>query len=468
MVKILCNVACIVLALTPVIGARAQAPDQDVAAGSEALDAGPDIRDYVSPALEAGEQRFMRAYMNSLPRKFKERIAGQAVNSVSVAIVDGGTGTIHYNRPEEAGSYEIVRAAALPGDEHPLVHNATRNPGLFGGSGPYRRIYTVPLPASPTPPSDASWYEQEGVVSATCKAGNFAHGDRGYSYMGGWSPTWDSAGTPAVIDAGLVYNYQASKKSIDDYSVFMNLGNGIGIISKGNAEQLDGDPLYPQPTHIGCYSPGMTRLNFSVLPAHQLPSRAPECWDVKDNEGNFTGFPIAACNTYALMLSVASEHFLGFEGGHTSYIVWVSPNVTDGGWAHLDKYTAPYWNGKKNVAGWVANVTCGGCIFKWMTSIAQSKGNTLTDGSYFGAVWYKREISGYALGEPFLAGSGELKTITAQITDCSEYPLWRPPYSTNYQADCKNSPSGLTGIAKTVEVKDYVPGGEWDIIAAKY
>lgn len=264
-----------------------------------------------------------------------------------------------------------------------------------------------------------------------------------------------------------MYNYEASDFSADDYSVFMNLGKGIGIISKGNGENVAGKPNFPQPTHIACSTFGLARMDFSVFGTYQLRAVAPKCWTGTGSNGEWIGFPNPACSTYALMLSVTSEHFKTFSGVHTGYILWVSPSVTAGGWAHLVKFTAHYWDGKYNVPGYIASATCADCMFKWMTSIAQTKGNTLADGSYYSAVWFKREISGYALNESYDDG-GTLTTLREGITDCSEYPLWHPPYSQKYQADCTDSPSGLKGTARTVQVKNYVAEGEWDIITAKY
>jgi hypothetical protein len=172
---------------------------------------------------------------------------------------------------------------------------------------------------------------------------------------------------------------------------------------------------------------------------------------------NFVGDKNPDCFTYAFLLVVESDHFETFPGEHFGYILWVAPKISEGGWATLVKYNSFYF----------ASTSCANCIFKWMTSIAQGKNNSLTDGSYYGAAWFDREISGYALKDGYAPGSA-LVPLTEGITDCSEYPLWHPPYSTAYQADCKNSPAGLKGAAQTVQVRDYSPEGEWDIIEAKY
>jgi hypothetical protein len=451
----------------PFLTAAAQDTSPALSEAEASYAAGPDLRDYVSPELSPDERAFMRTYINSMPRAIKEQIVGQPVGSISVAVVDGANGVIHYNRPEDAGSYKLIPALNLPGADRPDASNTTKDPGVYGGSGPYRRVYTVPLPAAPAPHPDAQgYYQQEGVVSTTCEAGHFETGDQGYSYMGGWSATWNTAGGNAAVDAGLAYNYEAGAD--DDYSVFINLGKSLGgIISTGNAESPGGSKAYLQPTHIACYKFGAARLNFSVFGTPQLRTLKPDCYEGTGNDSTFIGFPIAACNTYAMMLMVTSEHFKTFKGDHTGFIMWVSPDITIGGWAHLVPFTAPYWNGKHNVPGYEVAANCGGCIFKWMTSIAQSGPNDLSDGSDYGAAWFEREISNYALGESSTAG-GRLIKLTAKLANCSEYPLWHPPYGTDHQADCTNTPDGLKGLAQIVKVKDYGPDGELDIIEAYY
>ncbi len=450
---------------SPLLAAAQQ--DTTISAAEASYAAGPDLRDYISPALEPEEQAFLRTYMNSFPRAVKERIAGEPVGSISVAVVDGATGVIHYNQPEEAGSYKLIPALKLPGAERPDVSNTTKDPGVYGGSGPYRRVYTVPLPAAPAPHPDMQGnYVQEGVVSTTCEAGHFEKGDQGYSYMGGWSATWNTAGGNAAVDAGLAYNYEAGRD--DDYSVFINLGKSIGgIISTGNAEDAGGKKAFLQPTHIACDKVGVARLNFSVFGAPQLRTVKPECYRGTGNDSTFLGFPIASCNTYAMMLMVTSDYFKTFKGAHTGIIMWVSPDISIGGWAHLVKFTSPYWNGKYNVPGYEVAANCGGCMFKWMTSIAQSGPNDLSDGSDYGAAWFERKISGYALGLSYTAGDPLIK-LTEKLANCSEYPLWHPPYGTDHQADCTNTPAGLKGLAQTVKVKDYGPDGELDIIETYY
>ncbi len=59
-------------------------------------------------------------------------------------------------------------------------------------------------------------------------------------------------------------------------------------------------------------------------------------------------------------------------------------------------------------------------------------------------------------------------SLQPQITDCSEYPLWIPPYSKPYNADCKNTPTGLKGVAQSNTVQNYSATGETDTINLKH
>jgi hypothetical protein len=99
-----------------------------------------------------------------------------------------------------------------------------------------------------------------------------------------------------------------------------------------------------------------------------------------------------------------------------------------------------------------------------MTSIAQ-KHEHLEDGSTYSATWSDRSISGAALNGD---SSIELVPITPAITDCSEYPLWIPPYGQPYNADCKNTPAGLKGLAQSITVKSYSATGETDTITLNH
>lgn len=433
--------------------------------GVEARISGPDLSDYVSPNLDPAEQAFMRTYMNALSVDAKLRIFNTSPDNVSIAIVDGSTGIIHYNRPEDVGRFEVGEGLSLPGDERPSVQNdelssglpLVKNPGVFGGSGPYRRVYTNPvLPIKPIPgpagPGEP-WgdYSVSGWVTTSCKAGKFATTDTGYTYLGGWSGKWDmpNVGAGSVVDAGL--QYSATR---DDYAMFMNLGKPIGTIHQSN---FSGSK---QPSRIACGA--LTHLIFTIISTVLAPNPPSEC--LVNGKQSFVG-PSPACTTYALQLEANSAHVEGRTGIVEQFILWIAPSVDTGGWAELVKFTGD-WNLKHNQTLYRSQAPCGNCSFKWMTSIAQKKEN-LADGSTFTATWSQREITDYAFGGTNATGA-HMVSITPGITDCSEYPLWHSPYGTPYNADCKNTPSSLKGLSQTVKVTSYTPGGEADSISAKY
>ena len=193
--------ACLLLAPIFVLG---QGPSSVSSASVQGPLSGPDVSDYVSTELDSAEQTFMRTYINMLSPDARTRILDSAPEDVYVAIIDGATGKIHYNRPEIAGSLEARADFPLKADPHPPLQDddagavdPSPNPGLFGGSGPYRRVYTSSVPAIPVP-SDPNrgleaWgnYGQSGWVTTPLANGHFVagSGDVGYAYLGGWSGT---------------------------------------------------------------------------------------------------------------------------------------------------------------------------------------------------------------------------------------------------------------------------------------
>ena len=433
----------------------------------------PDLSAYIAPDLDPAEWAFVHTYMNSFSPDAKNRILNTSPENVSVAIVDGSTGKIHYNRREDEGSLEVRAGFALPGDEHPsrereqLAGAPTPggNPGVFGGSGPYRRVYTtpvipIPVPAGPHPGIDASWgnYSQSGWVTTSCNAGKFVTGDVGYIYLGGWSGTWDTLkgtlGNGSVIDAGLQYSPLKN-----DYAMFMAIGGGshpIGIITKGNQSDAK------QPTRIACGA--LTHLFFTVDSTVLAPHAPSSCLD-NGTEKVFFG-PSPACTTYALQLEANSAHVEGRIGKVVEqFILWIAPTVDTGGWSHAYKFVGD-WNGKHNQTLYASKAQCANCMFKWMTSIGQKKEN-LASGSTFTATWSSRQITDWAFGGKDANGQ-KMVALAPGITDCSEYPLWHSPYGKPYNADCKNSPSALKGLSQTVKVTGYTSGGETDSIALKY
>ena len=458
------------LAALPALIAQEVASEANDAPAIHGTVSGPDMSKHVSPNLDPDEWALVRTYMNVLPLRLREQIDAMPPGSFRIAIVEGGTGIIHYNMPEDAGSFEVRSGPPLPGDDHPFAAGESTNsevtpnsnPGIFGGSGPYRRVYTTPvLPEPPLGAGGDTEYNVGGVVTTACSAGKFGPlgtKDVGYAYLGGWSANWNSlpkglAGD-AVVDAGLQYNLGASDH--DDYSLFMNIGGKIISASSAGIK-------IAQPPHIVCG--GVTGLEFRVFAnVPQFKSIQPACWTKsKDTESLYYG-PNPACDTYALMLIGNSKHFNGHLGHDILWAIeWVAPTWNDGGWAQLTT-SKGYWDGKYNVTLHSASAPCGGSIFKWMTSIAQ-KHEHLEDGSTYSATWSDRSISGAALNGD---SSIELVPITPAITDCSEYPLWIPPYGQPYNADCKNTPAGLKGLAQSITVKSYSATGETDTITLNH
>jgi hypothetical protein len=324
---------------------------------------------------------------------------------------------------------------------------------------------------------DRPGYTQAGTITTFCHSGNFASGDSGYAYMGGWSGTWNTlTGSNAIgsaIDAGLQYNYELSTESADDYSMFMKIGGlpkDKTIISTGNwINPKTGKPAYAQPTHIVCSrfkDTAFANLSFSVVPTTKPPTQEKACWKGSGVDILNYGPLLADCQTYMLILTAESYNFKGETDGklHTKVIGYVSPDLTQGGWATLMSWKSLWYD--KPATLWTAETYCKDCIFKWMTSIAQSKEN-LTDKSYYGATWSNRQISGFATHEKWPQG-GETVPLTAAITDCSEYPLWHTPYPTKYNTDCTTTPAGLKGTTQSVKVWKYSPEEEFDTIDLKY
>ncbi len=430
---------------------------------SPASDGRPDLSAYVSKDLDPGEQLAMRAMMESLPLEEQKDLASRPPESVHIAFVDGGSGLIHYNHAEDVGSYEVRPNPGMPGDAPPFSEDSGLDPGLYAGSGPYRRVYTKPMPGLPQPkPTEANdlihqhFYATIGDVSIACNAGSFAGEDIGYSYMGGWSGTWNSlSGTEAkgrAIDAGLQYS-----PKYNNYALIMAIA-GVGIITQGNYSGAS------TPPRIQCTPKNdWAEIHFSAFGAFQTPTFAPTCWkfDNVAHRYDFIGFPSEGCNTYGLELSVGSSHFVGHAGAIAVYkLIWYSPNYEYGGWGSLEPLTVKYYNGQKNVSGWLPRVSCANCAFKWMTSIAQKKEN-LTDGSSYAAAWAGHFI--YKWGMESTASE-----VPAGDLYCTEYPLWESAYPTKHAQDCRKSPTGLKGVQQSIAVPQYSSQFETDVINLKY
>ena len=442
---------------------RAQTPSVERPIVYDGSDVQPDLSAYISPDLDRGEQAIVRATLENMPQRVQEELALKPSDSVHIAIVEGGTGIIHYNRPEDEGTYEVKPDTEMPGDANPFAGDAGVDPGVYGGSGPYRRVYTKPMAAlaQPTPSAGGDithqhFYITQGDTSIVCNAGSFATGDIGYSYMGGWSGTWNTLtgkeGEGRAIDAGLQYS-----PANNNYAMIMAIAGG-GIITKGNYKGA------ATPPRIQCTNKlDWADVRFYAYGAYQIPSVAPSCWNITPHGHiqNFIGFPVKDCNTYALVLEVSSDQFVGHVGSIESWlVVWFSPNYQYGGWGTLEPYTAAHYNGSKNVPGWVPRVPCENCAFKWMTSIAQKKEN-LTDKSWYAAAWGTHRIVDWGASRTF-------SNVPSADLYCTEYPLWHTAYPSNHAEDCLNTPKGLTGIQQSVSVSDYSSERETDLIDLKY
>jgi hypothetical protein len=203
-------------------------------------------------------------------------------------------------------------------------------------------------------------------------------------------------------------------------------------------------------------------LFFTVVSTLDSIDEPSEChWD---GTGHVYFGPSPACTTFGLLLEANSAHVEG-EGGKNvvQFILWVAPSVDSGGWSASFEFVGS-WNGKPDQTLYASKAQCGGCIFKWMTSIGQKPKDNLTDGATFKAAWYERQITRFAYGDIYPKGQ-ELAPLTGGLALCSEYPLWKPPYGKPYNADCKNSPTGLKGIAQSVNVTSYEPTEETDMIS---
>lgn len=441
--------------LTSAFSMRAQAPEQPAK-----QEVRPDLSAYVSSDLDQAEQASIRALMEAMPLEKQKEIASMPPESVHIAFIDGGNGLIHYNRLEDVGSYEVKPNPGMPGDEFPYSLDSGLDPGVYGGSGPYRRVYTKPMPALPQPvPTEANdlvhqhFYQAIGDATLACDVGYFAAGDIGYSYMGGWSGTWNtlsgSDATGRAVDAGLQYS-----PAKNNYALIMAIA-GAGIITAGNYSGA------ATPPRIGCKKDEWAEIHFAAFGAYQTPTAQPSCWKYENHRWDFLGFPRQDCNTYALELSVGSTQFVNHPGALQIYkIIWFSPDVAYGGWGGLEPLTVKNYNGVKNVSGYLPRVSCENCAFKWMTSIAQKKEN-LTDKSWYGAAWGGHLLQKVGMSE----SSAE---VPPSELNCTEYPLWESAYPSNHAQDCRNTPAGLKGVAPSVGVTDYHSQYETDVISLKY
>jgi hypothetical protein len=386
------------------------------------------IEAYVSSRLPPAERAYVAFQIGQMPAHLRAALLKSKPADVHVSIIEGASGAVHYNRAEDFGTTAQMDISPLGADHYPGIPVPGTNafdPGLATNTGPYRRVYTTPLKATPVDfAHNGADYHAGGVVTLGCKAGKFVHNsthsDAGFLYLGGWSTTPNKpAGT---VDAGLQYNYQLSPKSKDDYSPFVAISGTKGYVATG--------------THISC---GTTVVvEFDAYPVRLTA----DCLNSDQT-----------CHSYALGVAVAD-----LEGKLISTAIWVSTNtpttlgVDVGGWADLFETKGPSFG---------SEVRCGGCIFKFMTSIAQSKPGDYHDGASFSAKWSSKYISCFATT---CDKAGDDVFVTADITDCSEFPLWTKPY-VDSSRDCKNTPAAATGLASSVQVSGYSPKSETDKIS---
>jgi hypothetical protein len=481
----LAAVLALVAALPP---AHAQAPAtaSSVAQDTNLRDSGPDLSGYVSLKLNPVEQDYMRGAINQLPATMKEKFLNTDPSRVALTVYDGATGEMHYNRPELEGNLKLEQFHALPGDDYPLAKaqtavatdgssgavadtlsscGASPAPGCFSGGGPYRRVFTPKLAPEKFCPSGvrrpcpvgsgtATGYWNAGTVTTACNAGSFKKGDHGFVLLGAYSTKPSEAG--GSVDGGLLYNYEddPADPTLDEYRLF------LGILDVAKLVYTSTDPPGGESgSSIRCG--GNSTMEFRVAPWELgLNSRAGSgC--VSSKKAN-NPWELEACATVAFIIERGTGG-IG-EQHNEEAIVWLAPSISYGGWGEAaisNQATAA----KPNLNYW-PEVPCGGCIFKWITTIGQDQQN-LTDGSIFSATWSNRKIAPWATdpGDVTLPAYGNPVAMTEKLTLCTEYPLWRGTYDeTTATEDCSDTPKNITGNAGDVKVANYAVDGELDSI----
>ena len=457
----------------------AQASSSSDAVFPDGRNAGPDVSVYVSPNLEAREQEYMRYAMNQLPARMKEKMLRTDPTHVSITVYDGATGEAHYNRPELKGRLRLESSRSLPGDDYPLASAEDRNgslaagpdrvtscgaspaPGCTSGAGPYRRIFTpqlppeidcpsgVPRPCGPgTGTNDGYWVS--GTVTTACKAGSFKKDDIGFVFLGGYSKTPDETG--GSVDAGLQYNYEddPSLPNLDNYEMFIGIKNEPKLVYSSN---FTGEGTGKELINCG----GNVTMEFRVAPWELGLNSRPGSGCVSSKTVN-NPWLLKACGTIAFILE-RGRGGIGEEYNDES-IVWIAPSFSFGGWGQ--EAVSPQ---NKQTYYW-PQTPCGGCIFKWTTGIGQEQEN-LTDGSLYSATWSNLEIAPWATDPSDITNPpyGNGVPMTAKLTLCTEYPLWRGTYDgATSKADCSDTPGNITGNAGDVKVAKYSVGGELDSI----
>jgi len=414
------------------------------------------VSSLISPAQSDTERSAVSKILNNLPPRYLSRYAKRDYKHQGLIIVDGVTGKIHYNRPDLANSFRKATSSDLhlPETKNPFSTRrgelnrgaASYTPSSDPGSGPYRRTYSNQLP--PIPATDSTnvgaYYEMDGLVSVNCAAGNFVHPngikEAGFSYVGGWSPTAQGGGSS--LDAGLQYNYQISPDSKDDYSPFINIA-GIGYVTGAGSG-----------AHLACQS-GLAAYGFAIMPTFKSTCDA----SIEYSDPN--------CPTYAF--DIYFEPDPSNQYANNVGVIYISDDATRGGWGSVVKFeTQPDL--------FFESVSCGGCVFKRMTTIGQSDPanpppadrENLQSGSSFASSWSGTVISCWANQSCPDGRSYGVVPWDASITGgCTEYPYWNGSFIPG-QDECTATPSFVTGVSASVQVNNFTFDGESTLINLTY
>lgn len=135
-----------------------------------------DVDSYISPRLDPAEQQYFREQIGALHLLLKVDTTKLSPDLISVVVIDSKTGTVHYSRPEDVGTWHR-RAAS---DSAPEGVTDDFDPGYYGKSGPYRRIYTIPVEgAAGTFNCVGCEKGIAGTVTVACTDGTHKKGDEG-------------------------------------------------------------------------------------------------------------------------------------------------------------------------------------------------------------------------------------------------------------------------------------------------
>jgi hypothetical protein len=394
-----------------------------------AAGAAPPLDTAVSNRLPAPEQALLRFYIGQMSPRTQARIAAHAPLQVHIGVVDAMTHQVHVNQPDDAGSLSYTAGGGPPFRPPPA---SCFDPSYYGGTGPYRRVYTGCLPPVPSAfaPLSGQGYFTQGTVTTPCKAQTVktGAGDSGFAYLGGWSgaPTekWGN------LDAGLQYNYNVTKAGgTDQYAPF------ISIYGHPEGHTYVSTRYF----RFACGAGTTVALTFLVYGCYKAadptsPAGPTTCLEL-DAESQPPAEPKFDAVVFPIPITAPQ-----------------AAGPLPGGWGDLLSVTS---NGQTYL---VPEAPCNQCIMKWMITIAQRKPGNYTDGAAYTASWSNRAISCRAFG---CTGDNEPMPLTTALVNCSEYPLWYGTYSkTNQKRDCTNTPPNQTGKAQDVQVSGYGPTGE--------